>query len=179
MVKLSQTFTKSPQTSKNTSISSHLPPNCIKFIPYTIARRICTIITNKNRRKTCLKELRVTLHQMGYPAMLIYKGFEFKKNTSIKTNHLKHNNEQPFTYFSTYNKNNPELFAEIIKNLEQLGKNDRIKNIQDTHKKQKTKPKKKQTKQKKNSKSKWQPKNVKHTILIWGIYNTWSLKRRN
>ena len=34
-------------------------------------------------------------------------------------------------YVSTYDKNNSELFTEIIKNLEQLKNNDRIKNILD------------------------------------------------
>ena len=34
----------------------------------------------------------------------------------------------------TYNKNNPELFTEIMKNLEELKKNDKIKEILDTTK---------------------------------------------
>ena len=44
-----------------------------------------------------------------------------------------HNNEKPLSYVATYNKNNPELFTEIIKNLELKNKN-KIKGIQDTTK---------------------------------------------
>ena len=41
----------------------------------------------------------------------------------------KHSNEQPLAYASTYNENNPELYTERAKNLEQLNNNDTIKNI--------------------------------------------------
>ena len=78
MAKLSQKFTRNPQTHNNTFHfkSQHLK-SCIKSISYTLARRICTIIINKKKlRKTHLKELHVTLDQRGYPATIINKGFE-------------------------------------------------------------------------------------------------------
>ena len=46
----------------------------------------------------------------------------------------RHSNKKPLAYVLTYYKNNPELFIEITKNLEQLKNNDRIKNILDTTK---------------------------------------------
>ena len=33
-------------------------------------------------------------------------------------NPKKHNNEEPLAYVTTYNKNMPELFTEMMKNLE-------------------------------------------------------------
>ena len=45
-------------------------------------------------------------------------------------NPKKHNNEKPLAYVATYNKNDPELFTEIMKNLEELKNNDKIKEIQ-------------------------------------------------
>ena len=45
-----------------------------------------------------------------------------------------YNSEKPLAYVTTYNKNNPELFTEIIKNLEGLENNDKIKEILDTTK---------------------------------------------
>ena len=39
---------------------SYHPKNCIKSIPYTLVRRINTIITDKNWKKTRLKELHTT-----------------------------------------------------------------------------------------------------------------------
>ena len=44
------------------------------------------------------------------------------------------NNEKPLAYVTTYNKNNPELFTEIIKNLEELKNIDKINKILDTTK---------------------------------------------
>ena len=43
-------------------------------------------------------------------------------------------NEKPLAYIATYNKNKPELFTEIIKNLEELKNNEKIKYIRDTRK---------------------------------------------
>ena len=48
------------------------------------------------------------------------------------TNHL--DNEKPQAYVATYNKNNPELFSEIMKNLEESENKDKIKEILDTTK---------------------------------------------
>ena len=61
----------------------------------------------------------------------------------------KHYNKKPLAYIATYNKNTPELFIEIIKNLEEFKNNDKIKEILDTTK---------------IIKSEGQPKNLK-TIL--------------
>ena len=49
-------------------------------------------------------------------------------------NPKKHNNEKPLAYVVTYNKNNPELFREIMKNLEELKNKYKIKEIFDTTK---------------------------------------------
>ena len=46
-------------------------------------------------------------------------------------NPIKYNNEKPLAYVGTYNKNNPELFTEIMKNLEELKNNEKIKEILD------------------------------------------------
>ena len=61
------------------------------------------------------------------------KGFKLAEKLPQRElkNLKKHNNEKPIAYLTTYNKNNPELFIEIIKNLE-LKSNDKIKEILDT-----------------------------------------------
>ena len=43
----------------------------------------------------------------------------------------KHNNEKPLAYEATYDKNNPELFTEIMKNPEELKNKDTNKEILD------------------------------------------------
>ena len=52
----SQISTTNQQTPNNTSTSKATPTkNCIKSIPYTLARRVYKIITDKNLRKYALK----------------------------------------------------------------------------------------------------------------------------
>ena len=86
--------------------------------------------TDKNLRKTHLKELKTNLNQRGYPTTVINKGFEKVQQWELR-NPKKHNKGKSLAYVATYNKNNPELFTEIIKNLEELENNDKIKEILD------------------------------------------------
>ena len=65
--------------------------------------------------------------------MLINKWLESAEKIPPKElrNPKKHNNEKPLAYAATYNKNNPELFTEIMKNLEELKNKDKIKEMLD------------------------------------------------
>ena len=123
MATSSQISTTNPETPNNTVTSIVITlQNCIKFILCTLARRICTIIVNKNLRKIHLKELRTTLHQRGYTTTQIYKGFKLAGKNAIKKTTTpapkNHSNEKPLAYVSTYNKNNAIIFTEIFKDLE-------------------------------------------------------------
>ena len=51
--------------------------------------------------------------------------------TRSTTKPQKHSNGKPLAYVKIYNKNNPELFTEIIKNLDELKNNDKITEIFD------------------------------------------------
>ena len=57
-------------------LKRHHPKNCIKSIPYILARRICAVVIHKNLQQTQLKDLGVTLHYRGYFITLINKRFE-------------------------------------------------------------------------------------------------------
>ena len=109
-------YHKSTDTQQYLHFKSHRPENCIKSIPYILARRTCMIVINKNLQQTCLEELCVTLYQRGYPATLINKGFKLAEKLILKElwTPQKYTNKEPLAYVSTYNKNNPELFTEII-----------------------------------------------------------------
>ena len=81
------------------------------------------------------KELQTTLNQRRYMTTLINKGLDLEKIPQGELrNPKKHNNEKPLTYVATYNKIYPELFTEIMKNLEELKNKDKIKEILDTTK---------------------------------------------
>ena len=111
-------YNKPTGTQQYLHFKTHHPKICIKSIPYTLTHRIHTIIIDKTLKKTCLKELRITLNQRGYPTTLINKGFELEKNNMKRIKEPKsHHNEKHQAYIATYNKNNPELFTEIIKKI--------------------------------------------------------------
>ena len=119
MDKLSQTFTT--DTWQYLHFNSHHPQNSMKSIPYTLACRICTIVVNKKPQKNLPKDTKV-----------INKGFELAEKIPLKElwTPRKHN-EKPLTYITTYNKNNPELFTEITKNLKELKNMTKSRKIQD------------------------------------------------
>ena len=50
-------------------------------LPYSLARRICTIITDKDIRELRLKELEKSLLERGYPKQLIMEGTRRAQNT--------------------------------------------------------------------------------------------------
>ena len=64
--------------------SSCHPKHCKTNIPYTLARRICTIITNRNIREQRLEELKTFLIRRNYPTTLINASFEKAKGQSIE-----------------------------------------------------------------------------------------------
>ena len=78
MAKSSHIYHKLTDTQQYLHFNIH-HQSCIKSIPYTLACRIYTIITDKNLSKTHLKEL----HQ-PYPTTLINKGFELAEKVPQK-----------------------------------------------------------------------------------------------
>ena len=89
---------------------------------------------DKILRKTLLKEL--NNHTPERIPNNANKRFKLAEKISQKElwNPKKHNNEKPLAYITTYNKNNPQLFTEIIKNLEELKNNAKIEETLDTTK---------------------------------------------
>lgn len=144
-------YRKPTDTQQYLHFKSHHPKNCIKSIPYSLARRICTIVSDKGLLKIRLEELRQTLCQRGYPLPLIDKGISLAEGIPLAElrNHPKNNKDQHLAYVTTYNRCNPELFVEIHKELNQLQKNDRLNKLLN---------------ETKIIKSKRQPKNLKQTL---------------
>ncbi|XP_028395827.1 uncharacterized protein LOC114519844 [Dendronephthya gigantea] len=60
------------------------PKHCKTNIPYTLARRICTIIANHEIREQRLEELRIFLVRRNYPTTLINSSFEKAKGQTIE-----------------------------------------------------------------------------------------------
>ena len=101
------------------------PKHTKTSIPYNLARRICTIVSDSNVREIRLSELQAVLRKRNYPEMLISQGI--KKAKSTPRNELLippiKNDEEVTSYVSTYNPNNTEMFSILKNNLHFLTSN--------------------------------------------------------
>ena len=95
------------------------PKHTKTSIPYNLARRICTIVSDKNTQQKWLLELRISLQKRNYPDTVINEGF--KKATSIPRNLLlttkEKEEEDVLPYVFTYNPNNTEMFGILKGNI--------------------------------------------------------------
>ena len=101
------------------------PKHTKTSIPYNLARRICTIVSDQGTQQRRLSELRISLQKRNYPDTLIIKGF--KKATSIPRNLLltitEKKTEEILPYVSTNNPNITEMFG-ILKGNSHILTND-------------------------------------------------------
>ena len=110
---------------------SHHPKNCKKSIPFILARRVCTIVSDTVLRNERLKELHDTLTLRGYPTPLIDKGIDMAKKiplSQLRTQIIKQG-PPPLTFVTTFNKRNPQIFPEIHKHLQTLQQNTSMKEL--------------------------------------------------
>ena len=102
---ISDIYHEPTDTQQYLHFKSHHPKNCIKFTPYTIARRINTLITDKNLKKNRLKELHTTLNQRRYPTTQIKKGLELQEKIPQGELRIsKKHNGKPLAYVATNGK---------------------------------------------------------------------------
>ena len=89
-------------------------------LPYSLARRICTIVIDPNLRRQRLSELQNLLKLRGFPKSLIDDGIERALSLDIKTLRTpkrKIRDSNVITFVSTHNPNNSEAFTTIKNNL--------------------------------------------------------------
>jgi len=102
------------------------PKHTKRSIPYNLARRICTIVSNDEIKKQRLEELKTSLIKRNYPISTIEKGIEMAskipRDELLKPN-TNNKNENIIAYVSTHNPKNTEAFN-IIKQNENLLKSD-------------------------------------------------------
>ena len=60
-------YRKPTDTQQYLHFKSQHPKTCLKAIPYNLARRICTIVSDKNLREIRLSELRKALLNRAFP----------------------------------------------------------------------------------------------------------------
>ena len=91
--------------------SAH-PKHILNNIPFSLARRIHTIVSNPVKIEEQLKELKDILIRLNYPTTLIENAFLRANRQQSVENKRKVKGILPF--ISTFNRNNPNIYKEII-----------------------------------------------------------------
>lgn len=110
-------FYKLTDTKQYLLFNSCHPKHTRINIPYNLARRLCTIISDKQTLEVRLTELQEVLLQRNYPKTLIQNGI-LKAKTHDRKELLKvkaKSKNEVIPYVSTHNPRNPEVFS-IIQN---------------------------------------------------------------
>ena len=120
-------YHKPTDTLRYVPLNSNHPPHCKRNIPFTLARRICTIVENQERKIIHLDQLRKNLTPQRYPQDVINKGIS--KAMSIPQNQLRkpkesRNVDKIIPYISTYNPNNSQIFDTVKSTFESLKHNE-------------------------------------------------------
>ena len=101
-------------------------------IPYNLARRLCTIVSDKETLDERIKELKKILLERNYPKNVIDTGIS--KATALNIQELrqirpKENKQDVIAFVSTYNPRNPEVFNTIFQNFPVLKQDPRMKQV--------------------------------------------------
>ena len=109
-----------PTDSKQYLLFSSCHPKHTRLnIPFSLARRICCIVSKQNTKLQRLEELKSILIKQNYPKTVIDTGI--KKALMLPIPELrevkKHNTNRVIPLVTTHNPQNPELFNSIIQNL--------------------------------------------------------------
>lgn len=104
------------------------PRHTKRTIPFNLARRICTIVSEKELKKKRLKELESMLVDRKYPPQLIKSGIE--KANKLDITELRKKKEDNHTYdmipfVHTYNPNNSNLY-DVVRTTFPILKTDEI-----------------------------------------------------
>lgn len=131
---ITDVFYKITDTKQYLLFDSSHPRHTRNNIPYNLARRLCTIISDTDMLDFRLTELQDLLLQRNYPTQLIQNGINKAKSHErkdlllVKIKPVKN----VIPYVSTHNPRNPEMFNIIRNNLPILEEDQDMKKILDT-----------------------------------------------
>ena len=126
-------YYKPTDTHRCLPFSSNHPKHCKNNIPFTLARRICTIVENNEAKLKHSENLKMNLGRYQYPKHLIEFGINkaliipLQELGTPKT--ISNDNSLPF--ITTCNPNNPNFYEVIDRSVECLKQNkvDRFENL--------------------------------------------------
>lgn len=146
-------YYKATDTFQYLNFYSHHPHHTKVALPYNLARRICTIVSNNENKIKRLNELKLVLQNCNYPLNLINDGIQkslsIDRNELLYPNSAKNESKNVIPFVSTYNSNNPINSNFVVSMFESLKNDPNTSNI---------------FKNKKLLLSKRQPPNIKNMI---------------
>ena len=117
-------YHKPTDTERYVPFNSNHPPHCKKNIPFTLARRICTIVESEEKKQEHLKKLKENLRDQKYPKEIIDTGISKALNipqSELRTPRNRSDDEEKILPFvTTYNPNNPQIFKTIKESFSNL-----------------------------------------------------------
>ena len=128
-------YYKATDTKQYLHFYSHHPRTTRINVPYNLARRICTIVSDENLRSIRLSELKSTLINRKYPITVINTGIDKAREIDINVLRTPKNKETNniIPFVNTYNPYNPNIFGIIHNSKAALQSNTRLKEaFQDT-----------------------------------------------
>ena len=125
-------YRKPTDTQHCLNFESCHPTHCKTNIPFSMARRICTIVENASAKLEHLKKLKENLKKYHYPEKIVENGIT--KALGIPQEELRKakepTKENVLAFVSTYNPNNPKAFT-MIKNAVQTLKENNVVGFRD------------------------------------------------
>ena len=117
-------FHKATDTRRYLPYNSCHPGHTRRNIPYSLARRVAMIVSDKWMRDTRLKELRNDLIKCNYPKNLIEDAILKFRDTDSETLRIPSNKEPEklLTFVNTFNPANPKMFPIIKQSLPMLSR---------------------------------------------------------
>lgn len=125
-------YYKNTDTHQYLDFSSCHPSHTKRNIPFCLARRICTIVTEDGKRNERLNELRVFLKKQKYPDSLIDMGIDKAKTiplAELRSTVRREKDENIIPYVSTHNPCNPNLYNVIRTTLPIMHESERLKEL--------------------------------------------------
>lgn len=123
---------KETDTKQYLQYNSHHPRHIKNNIPFNLARRICTIVSDESIRDFRLNELEGFLSQRKYPKGLIKQGIKKAKEIPITDLRSPVNNKETqdiLTYVTTYDPTYCDFYPEVKSSFELLQRSEETKDI--------------------------------------------------
>ena len=129
-------FYKETDTRKCVPLNSSHPKHCLKNIPFTLARRMCSIVENNKIKQNRLKDLYEILQNQAYPENLISSGIQ--RALEIPQNELRKvkekSNDKIIAFVTTFNPNNQNIYPTIQNTFTSLQQHDDTKEAFENYK---------------------------------------------